>query len=240
MTPGVVGRRARGEARSWRQVKILSRTASDCKDVSWFSCAQHRARRLTVSQRSRILRILTADPENHEIALSAVAVVAPHPRRLGQSPTTGMMNVPGKPFDAIMRDSVLVPLGMSGSTFAQPLEAELESKAARAHPGGHRAGYSWRVEPAQSAAGLWTTPTDLARFAIEVQKSSWEGPGTILPRAFVHEMLSLFGVGLHAVGFRVEKRGERWYFAHSGGNTRLYMGFGCPFREGVRRRRHDR
>ena len=134
-----------------------------------------------------------------------------------------MMDVLGKPFDAIMRDSVLVPLGMSGSTFEQPLKAELESKAARAHPGGRRADAPWRVEPAQSAAGLWTTPTDLARFVIEVQKSFRGDPGRVLPRALVREMLSPVGLGSHAVGFTVEKRGEGWYFMHSGGNT----GFTC-------------
>jgi hypothetical protein len=112
---------------------------------------------------------------------------------------------------------------MSGSTFEQPLKAELESKAARAHPGGRRADYPWRIEPAQSAAGLWTTPTDLARFAIEVQKSFRGDPGRVLPRALVREMLSPVGLGSHAVGFAVEKRGEGWYFMHSGGNT----GFTC-------------
>lgn len=134
-----------------------------------------------------------------------------------------MMDVMSKPFDAIMRESVPVPLGMSGSTFEQPLKAELESKAARAHPGGRRADYPWRVEPAQSAAGLWTTTTDLARFAVEVQKSFRGDPGRILPRALVREMLSPVGLGPHAVGFMVEKRGEGWYFMHSGGNA----GFTC-------------
>jgi CubicO group peptidase (beta-lactamase class C family) len=134
-----------------------------------------------------------------------------------------MMDVLGKPFDAIMHDSVLVPLGMSESTFEQPLKAERESQAARAHLGGRRASYPWRVEPAQSAAGLWTTPSDLARFAIEVQKSFRGDPGRILPRALAREMLSPVGLGPHAVGFTVEKRGEGWYFMHSGGNT----GFAC-------------
>ncbi len=78
-------------------------------------------------------------------------------------------------------------------------------------------------EPAQSAAGLWTTPTDLARFAIEVRKSFRGDPGRILPRAPVREMLSPVGLGPHAIGFTVEKRGDGWYFMHSGVNT----GFTC-------------
>jgi CubicO group peptidase (beta-lactamase class C family) len=134
-----------------------------------------------------------------------------------------MMDVLGRPFEAIMRDSVLAPLRMSRSTFEQPLTAEFESKAARAHPGGHREDAPWRVEPAQSAAGLWTTPTDLARFAIEVQKSFRGDPGSILPSRLAREMLSPVGLGPHGLGPMVEKRGEGWYFKHSGGNT----GFTC-------------
>jgi CubicO group peptidase (beta-lactamase class C family) len=134
-----------------------------------------------------------------------------------------MTDVLGRPFAAAMRDLVLAPVGMSRSTFEQPLTADLESQAARAHEGGRRARVPWRVEPVQSAAGLWTTPTDLARFAIAVQRSFRGDPGSIVPRAVAREMLSPVGLGPHGLGFTVEKRGEGWYFAHSGGN----MGFSC-------------
>ena len=41
-----------------------------------------------------MLRILTAHPEEHEVVVSAMAVVAPDPRRLDQSQTTGRRRVP--------------------------------------------------------------------------------------------------------------------------------------------------
>ncbi len=133
-----------------------------------------------------------------------------------------MTDLLGKPFEAIMRDSVLVPVGMTGSTYEQPLPTNLEGKAARAHPGGRAVDLPWHVYPEQSAAGLWTTPTDLARFAIELQKAL-RGDSSVLPRALAQEMVTPVGVGGFAVGFGVERRGEGWYFMHSGGN----WGFSC-------------
>ena len=59
---------------------------------------------------------------------------------------------------------------MTNSTFEQPLPAAREKQAARAHNRtGARMGDPWHVYPEHAAAGLWTTPTDLAKFVIEVQ-----------------------------------------------------------------------
>ena len=134
-----------------------------------------------------------------------------------------MTDLLGRPFDALLRDTVLAPIGMTGSTYEQPLPAGLEPKAARAHPGGRTSDAPWHVYPEQSAAGLWTTPTDLARFAIEIQKALRGDSGRVLTQALAREMVTPVGVGSYAVGFSVEKRGEGWYFMHGGGN----WGFSC-------------
>jgi CubicO group peptidase (beta-lactamase class C family) len=77
------------------------------------------------------------------------------------------------PFAEILERDVLGPIGMEDSTFEQPLGAERDRNAARAHDAqGQGRGPKWHAYPELAAAGLWTTPTDLARLAIEVQKSA--------------------------------------------------------------------
>jgi len=136
----------------------------------------------------------------------------------------------GKPFVQIARDSVLNPVGMTNSTFEQPLPAAREKQAARAHNRmGDRMGDPWHVYPEHAAAGLWTTPTDLAKFLIEVQTTlagpaAGKGPsGRVLSRPTMLEMVTPVGVGPFAVGFQVGKEGEGWYFSHGGSN----WGFQC-------------
>ncbi len=129
-----------------------------------------------------------------------------------------------RPFDDILRDDVLTPIGMVRSSYEQPISAENDRNAARAHDGeGESRGSKWHVYPEMAAAGLWTTPSDLARFAIEVQKSAVGESNRVLSRATVQDMLSPVGVGSYAVGFSLAKVGEGWYFSHGGGN----WGFRC-------------
>ncbi|HUF73815.1 MAG TPA: serine hydrolase [Gammaproteobacteria bacterium] len=125
----------------------------------------------------------------------------------------------GRPFEEILRDDVLLPIGMADSTFEQPLPPDRDRNAARAHDGeGRSRGAKWHVYPEMAAAGLWTTPGDLARFAIEVQKSAIGESNEVLSRAMVQEMLTPVGVGDFAVGFNVQKMGQGWYFSHGGSN----------------------
>lgn len=131
----------------------------------------------------------------------------------------------GRPFAELMRSLVLEPLGMTGSSYEQPPPPEWAPRMARAHNGaGRRSGTAtWHVYPEQAAAGLWTTPSDLARFAIEVQKALRGPKGAVLTQASAREMTSPVGTGPFAVGLQMEKRGEGWYFMHGGSN----WGFQC-------------
>ena len=143
-----------------------------------------------------------------------------------------LTDLTGKPFAELMREKVLGPLGMTSSTYEQPLSDPMAERTSRAHNGqGKGMGAKWHVYPEQAPAGLWTTPSDLARFAIEVQVANRWGQGKVLSQASVKEMLAPIGVGPFAVGFSIDKRGEGWYFSHSGGN----WGFLCDLQAHVRK-----
>jgi CubicO group peptidase (beta-lactamase class C family) len=133
----------------------------------------------------------------------------------------------GQPFERIAREWVFRPLGMTNSTYEQPLPRAREQQAARAHDraGDRRGDDPWHVYPEQAAAGLWTTPTDLAKFAIELQLALLGRSTRVVSQKTAMEMVTPVGVGPFAVGFGIGKQGEGWYFAHDGSN----WGFRCDF-----------
>lgn len=135
-----------------------------------------------------------------------------------------LTDVLGKPFPRILQDTVLGPIGMSNSTYEQPLPAARQGQAAHAHDRNGQPGDApWRVHPEHAAAGLWTTATDLAKFAIEVQQALAGRSTRVLTKATAQEMVTPVGVGPFAVGFTIAKAGEGWYFSHGGSN----WGFRC-------------
>ncbi|MBI3372424.1 MAG: beta-lactamase family protein [Betaproteobacteria bacterium] len=135
-----------------------------------------------------------------------------------------MMDTVGKPFPEIMREDVFAPLGMADSTFEQPLPSVRDTAAARAHSlQGEAMDAKWHVYPEQAAAGLWSTPTDLARLVIDVQQALRGPAGRVLSQLMAREMVTPVGIGPYALGFRVERRSEGWYFSHDGSN----WGFHC-------------
>lgn len=94
-------------------------------------------------------------------------------------------------FAPLMRALVLSPLRMKASRFDQPLAADRSGSAAHgtAADGSELSG-KWRVYPEQAAAGLWTTPKDLAHFAIGLARSARGEDDAILGKEAAAQLMT--------------------------------------------------
>ena len=133
-----------------------------------------------------------------------------------------LMDVTGRPFPLLLSELVLQPVGMKDSTYEQPLPAARRAAAAS----GHRADGSllpgrFHTYPEMAAAGLWTTPTDLARFLIEVQHAL-QGRSKVLTAAMARQMVAV-QKGSYGLGLSIEGAGAAAAFGHGGSNA----GFKC-------------
>jgi len=135
-----------------------------------------------------------------------------------------LVDIEGKTFPEIMKKTVLEPLGMLHSTYEQPLPPEKLRYAAAGHrPGGVLVTGKRHTYPEMAAAGLWTTPGDLARFTIEIQLSMDGKSNKILSKELTKMMLTPFVSEIYGLGLSIEKRGNAIYFGHGGSNE----GFKC-------------
>src|SRR5215208_967230 len=122
-----------------------------------------------------------------------------------------------RPFPDIARETVLAPLGMGDSGYEQPLPAARARLAATGHRAdGKPVEGKFHVYPEMAAAGLWTTPTDLAKFGIEVQLSLQGKSNKVLSKASVERMVTPFVSNDVGLGFFIQKRGQQLYFGHDG------------------------
>jgi CubicO group peptidase (beta-lactamase class C family) len=133
-----------------------------------------------------------------------------------------LQNVTGVSAARYLQQFVLNPAGMTLSTFEQPLPASRIVEIAwpyRADGSPVQGGP--HVYPELAAAGLWTTPSDLARYALSIQ-AALQGKvklrkKTIISAAMARTMLTPVLDG-HGLGPRVGGRTSRKYFTHNGGN----------------------
>jgi CubicO group peptidase (beta-lactamase class C family) len=134
-----------------------------------------------------------------------------------------VMDVTGRPFPLFMRETVLRPLGMVHSDYDYNVAADRVPRIARAHDRqGRPIAGGWHRYPEMAAAGLWTTPSDLARFLLAVHHAARGHTGGVISPQLAREMLTLqsgengSGFGL---GVELNRMGtaEGW-FGHSGSN----------------------
>ncbi len=128
-------------------------------------------------------------------------------------------DVSGVPFETYMSKNILLPIGMKNSTYQQPIGKEFQSNISAAYDGnGNLIEGLWHNYPEQAAAGLWTTPSDLALYCIEIQdilKGKKEG---VLTKETIERMLTKhknnWGLGL---SLRYER--DSLIFSHGGKNA---------------------
>ncbi len=133
-----------------------------------------------------------------------------------------LVDVTGRLFPVLLSELVLKPLGMSDSTFEQPLPADRHAVAAS----GHRTDGSllpgrYHTYPEMAAAGLWTTPSDLARFLIEVRRGL-RGESSVIPAATAKAMATAVKPG-YGLGLSLQGYGPSAGYGHGGSNE----GFKC-------------
>jgi CubicO group peptidase (beta-lactamase class C family) len=129
-----------------------------------------------------------------------------------------MSDVTGKPFDVLMHERVLEPAGMARSTYAQPLPEHLAAEAATGYRrGGVAVPGRYHTYPEQAAAGLWTTPSDLGRWVLAIQRAHAGSADALLPRPLAEAMLTP-GLGNWGLGVAIEDTGAARRFSHGGAN----------------------
>lgn len=131
-------------------------------------------------------------------------------------------DVTGESFAEYMKRTVLDPIGMKHSTFDAPLSLEWQAHAATAYGADGKSAVSPSkfVEPNLAAGGLWSTPTDLAKLLLEVQRE-YDGKShkalhqqTI--RMIVYPEKSFTLTRRYGLGFEVGGSLENPYIRHEG------------------------
>lgn len=127
-----------------------------------------------------------------------------------------LMDVTGKPFPALLEELVLGPAGMTLSTYEQPLSPARVGETSAAHKqNGTMVPGRWHVYPEMAAAGLWTTPTDLLKWAIAITAARDGKPDALLSRELAREMLTVQKAPT-GLGPFLEGSGRAFNFGHGG------------------------
>lgn len=134
--------------------------------------------------------------------------------------------VTGKEFSVLAKEYLFDPLKMKSSGFEihRPGEENFHPAIAHDHQGNPIKEGAWCLHPESAAAGLWTTPADLARFMIEIQKAS-KGERTIISQAVVNKMLEKQNHGNYGLGPEISGDDTALCFQHGG----ITKGFQCFF-----------
>jgi CubicO group peptidase (beta-lactamase class C family) len=136
-----------------------------------------------------------------------------------------MQDATATPFPQLMRDLVLDPMGMTDSSFDQPPDAALAARATSGHfSDGKELPGRFHLFPEHAAAGLWSTPTDLAKLLVQLAHT-WQGFSSIfLHRQTLQEILTPQNGGPYGLGAAIAGDGASLVLMKRGQNIG-YQGY---------------
>jgi CubicO group peptidase (beta-lactamase class C family) len=132
-----------------------------------------------------------------------------------------MIDVTGKHFEQLIDETIFARLKMRHSTFRQPPFGRSGFQFAVAHQSDGKKFKCPFSYPEMAAAGISSTPSDLARLIIDIQKVKTGSSRGILSPQMVERMLTpQFDNG--ALGFFISGEGKSRRFSHGGGNQGFF------------------
>ena len=131
-----------------------------------------------------------------------------------------LSDVAGEPFDMIMQDIILDPLGLDSSTFKYPLPQNLAPNAASGHwADGVVISGGWHTFPEMgTGASLWSTPSDLANFYIDLMLTYTGQSEKVISQEMAVEMLTPQIEDRGLGPWVIDEGGDLFYFGHPGHN----------------------
>lgn len=129
-------------------------------------------------------------------------------------------DVAGKAFKDAANEQLFNPLGMSRSTFINPLPAS-HGNIAKAHD---RKGKptalprGWESMPESAPSGLWTSANDMGKF-VSTLINSYRLEGEYISRKAASDMMTKVSPSQHGLGPRLEGSGNGRFFHHAGANN---------------------
>jgi len=136
-------------------------------------------------------------------------------------------DVTGMAFEKYVETNVLKPFGMNNSKYYPIIDAD-SSNTSSGYVDGEILKEGWLYYPQPTAAGLWSTSTDLAKFCIEIQNIAQnKTTDGIISKKLVSEMFKRTKNNW-GLGFELNGEGDSLVFQHNGntkGFTASFKGF---------------
>lgn len=129
-----------------------------------------------------------------------------------------------KPLAQIVKENLLEPLHLQNSTMIQPNENGFLTNTAKVHNSkGQIIRTGIPITPQVAPSGLWSTPTDLALIAIEMQKALLGKGNKVISKAVAQKVTNIVTInGARGWSYGWQRSlgyGNLDWFSHDGSNT---------------------